>query len=823
MKKALLFILSVPLLFGQIPQGSRVLSGSLDVSNGILVPPKGADLPGTCADGEFFIKTSATSGQRLYLCESGTWVAQGGSGASLTDLQVSKTSSTVATIGAGRSQWNGVVNVNASAETVSNPTAVTGTVWFTRGASTIHANHDLTALTPSAGITAQAGTGYAAGEIPLGYCTVVNNAFDTCTDVRAFLGIDGYLAGDGLNLSGNTFSLADDATRFSSGTTVPGSCSGWGHFFFDTDAADGAELNYCDGVSLVYRQVVGGSTTPGSLPGYDRILIDDQFIAPAYSGGVVTSNYRWTAQNVNGGTPAGVAVSIVGTHGRVSITSGTVAGDTLVLSTNEGNRTFGNMHNGTTGSWGTWRTQVRGRVLTTLDNLGARVGGLCQGQAVVPGTDYIMFRFDTNNAAKESGQSNDATNWRLVARKASATVSVDTGVAVDLNDHTFELRISAADNVLHGYIDGVDVAQIASANLPTTNLYLCPASVAYNGTNASAFELDNYLFTMGPVGDFNQVSLGSTGPAGPTGPQGPQGEAGTGDVTAAAPFGTDNRLIKSDGTAKGVQATGVAVDDSNNVSAPGTMTALGYISAGGSVGGYLELAQGTATSPSANSVIRIAPTSIATAYTITEPSAVGSTGVVKVSVSGTVATLSHAALAAGDLPAASDTAVGGVELATAAETTTGTDGTRAVTPDGLAGSDFGKDVLMAEVIADATALTTGDGKLYIPVPAKLNGWLAVGVSAHVGAAVSSSGAVNVDIANCAAVATGIRCSGTVTDLLSTNLTVDANEDGSETAAAAAVIDTANDDLATGAWLRVDIDGAGTGTQGLYIVITVQKP
>jgi hypothetical protein len=188
-----------------------------------------------------------------------------------------------------------------------------------------------------------------------------------------------------------------------------------------------------------------------------------------------------------------------------------------------------------------------------------------------------------------------------------------------------------------------------------------------------------------------------------------------------------------------------------------------------------------------------------------------------------VATLSHAALAAGDLPAASDTAVGGVELATAAETTTGTDGTRAVTPDGLAGSDFGKDVLMAEVIADATALTTGDGKLYIPVPAKLNGWLAVGVSAHVGAAVSSSGAVNVDIANCAAVATGIRCSGTVTDLLSTNLTVDANEDGSETAAAAAVIDTANDDLATGAWLRVDIDGAGTGTQGLYIVITVQKP
>lgn len=185
--------------------------------------------------------------------------------------------------------------------------------------------------------------------------------------------------------------------------------------------------------------------------------------------------------------------------------------------------------------------------------------------------------------------------------------------------------------------------------------------------------------------------------------------------------------------------------------------------------------------------------------------------------------LTCAAIAAADLPAASDTAVGGVELATAAETTTGTDTGRAVTPDGLAGSDFGKDVYVVEVIADATAVTTGDGKAYIPVPVKHNGWLIVGVSGHTGAANSSSGAVDVDIANCAAVATGIRCSGTVSDVLSTNLTIDASEDGSETAAAAAAINTSNDDLATGGWLRIDVDGAGTGTQGLYVTITVQKP
>lgn len=38
------------------------------------------------------------------------------------------------------------------------------------------------------------------------------------------------------------------------------------------------------------------------------------------------------------------------------------------------------------------------------------------------------------------------------------------------------------------------------------------------------------------------------------------------DVTAASAFATDNRLIRSDGTGKGVQASGISVDDSGNIS-----------------------------------------------------------------------------------------------------------------------------------------------------------------------------------------------------------------------------------------------------------------
>lgn len=46
---------------------------------------------------------------------------------------------------------------------------------------------------------------------------------------------------------------------------------------------------------------------------------------------------------------------------------------------------------------------------------------------------------------------------------------------------------------------------------------------------------------------------------------------GTGDVTAGSAFGNDNRIIKSDGTGKGVQSTGITIDDSNNISGAGTL------------------------------------------------------------------------------------------------------------------------------------------------------------------------------------------------------------------------------------------------------------
>lgn len=165
--------------------------------------------------------------------------------------------------------------------------------------------------------------------------------------------------------------------------------------------------------------------------------------------------------------------------------------------------------------------------------------------------------------------------------------------------------------------------------------------------------------------------------------------------------------------------------------------------------------------------------------------------------------------------AASDTATGVVELATVSETSTGTDAARAVTPDGLAGSIFGTQVISFAVSdPNGSAITTGDGKGYFRVPSTLNGMDLVGVAGSLDT-VSSSGIPTVQLRR--------KRSGSDVDMLSTKLTIDANETDSSTAAAAAAINTSNDDVQTGDRIYFDIDVAGTGAKGLTVEMQFRLP
>lgn len=154
-----------------------------------------------------------------------------------------------------------------------------------------------------------------------------------------------------------------------------------------------------------------------------------------------------------------------------------------------------------------------------------------------------------------------------------------------------------------------------------------------------------------------------------------------------------------------------------------------------------------------------------------------------------------------------------VSIATPSEINTGTDNVKVISPDGLAGSNYGKVPVTFTVAGISTSVATGDGQGYFHIPAELNGMDLVDLEAFVVTAGTTS-------------TTDIQISNTTqaVDMLSTKLTIDSGETNSSTAATPAVIDTANDDVATGDVIEIDIDAVSTtAPQGLEVILYFQLP
>lgn len=128
--------------------------------------------------------------------------------------------------------------------------------------------------------------------------------------------------------------------------------------------------------------------------------------------------------------------------------------------------------------------------------------------------------------------------------------------------------------------------------------------------------------------------------------------------------------------------------------------------------------------------------------------------------------------------------------------------------------------LIISVFDAATALETGDGKVYVTLPAALTGKNLVSVQASV-YTTSSSGTPTVQVAR------GRRATASSTptyvDMLSTLITIDAGEYDSSNATAAAVIDATKDDVLTADVIRIDVDVAGTSTAGLDVQLKFVTP
>jgi hypothetical protein len=110
---------------------------------------------------------------------------------------------------------------------------------------------------------------------------------------------------------------------------------------------------------------------------------------------------------------------------------------------------------------------------------------------------------------------------------------------------------------------------------------------------------------------------------------------------------------------------------------------------------------------------------------------------------------------------------------------------------------------------NGAAITTGNGKAYFLVPQEFDGYKLT--AAHAALTTQGSTVTTVQVANAA----------TSANLLSTPITIDANESNSYTATTAPVVGSPN--LTAGQMLRVDITAAGTNAKGLIVVLSVQAP
>ena len=119
--------------------------------------------------------------------------------------------------------------------------------------------------------------------------------------------------------------------------------------------------------------------------------------------------------------------------------------------------------------------------------------------------------------------------------------------------------------------------------------------------------------------------------------------------------------------------------------------------------------------------------------------------------------------------------------------------------------------IIIKTTPDEETPTTGDDKFGITIPALLNGYNLVAAHACAGTA-GTAGTALFQIVNVT--------NGT-SDMLTTRISIDANERTSYTAAVAPVIGTAVDNVATGDRIRFDYDAVNTAMKGVEFHLKFQ--
>jgi len=154
-----------------------------------------------------------------------------------------------------------------------------------------------------------------------------------------------------------------------------------------------------------------------------------------------------------------------------------------------------------------------------------------------------------------------------------------------------------------------------------------------------------------------------------------------------------------------------------------------------------------------------------------------------------------------DIVSATLTKAGLIEIATAAETTTGTDATRAVSPSAIATSDYGKRIIQISM-TDPNAAAIGYGTAFVRIDSVLNNYRLVAMEMGIATGTASTGGgINITPRN---ITKGYN-------MVSTPVWVDSGESDSLTAATAVVIVAGSASVSTGDKIRLSVGGTGTAT------------
>lgn len=148
----------------------------------------------------------------------------------------------------------------------------------------------------------------------------------------------------------------------------------------------------------------------------------------------------------------------------------------------------------------------------------------------------------------------------------------------------------------------------------------------------------------------------------------------------------------------------------------------------------------------------------------------------------------------------------GATGATGAQGATGAGATGATGPQGVTGPAADRTVQI-KIFGDDDIVSTGDGKAIFAISSDLNTLNLIDADIYVTTA-SSSGLPTVQIRNITQAA----------DMLTTKMSIDVSEFTSYSAATPPVIDTGNDDVATGDLIAIDVDIAGTNAKGLGVIL-----